>query len=142
MITCKKPSSPSGRTTPGAAEAVVSSATFGVLTTIAAFAPMMFVGGVVAPFFEAMAFVVILCLAFSLVESKLILPAHLAEAHIPPVDEDDLFNPQRPIGVFERIPRAFLKVQRHIQHGLQHLIHKVCGVALSGMRGEFVRMRQ
>ncbi len=99
-------------------------ATFGVLTTIAAFAPMMFVGGVVGPFFEAMAFVIILCLAFSLVESKLILPAHLVHAHIPPVDEDDLFRPQRKIGYFERVPRAFLKIQRHVQHGLHTLIHK------------------
>jgi multidrug efflux pump subunit AcrB len=98
-------------------------ATFGVLTTIAAFAPMMFIGGVVGPFFEAMAFVIILCLAFSLIESKLILPAHLVHAHIPPVDEDDLFRPQRKIGFFERIPRAFLKIQRHVQHGLQALIH-------------------
>jgi multidrug efflux pump subunit AcrB len=99
-------------------------ATFGVLTTIAAFAPMMFVGGVVGPFFEAMAFVIILCLAFSLVESKLILPAHLVHAHIPPVDEDDLFRPQRKIGYVERVPRAFLKIQRHVQHGLHTLIHK------------------
>ena len=105
------------------AHRVAIPATFGVLTTIAAFAPMMFIGGVVGPFFEAMAFVVILCLAFSLVESKLILPSHLVQAHIPPVDEDDLFRPQRAIGYFERIPRAFLKIQRHVQHGLQKLIH-------------------
>ena len=107
------------------AHRVAVPATFGVLTTIAAFAPMLFIGGVVGPFFEAMAFVVILCLAFSLVESKLILPAHLAEAKIPPVDEEDLFNPQRKIGTFERIPRGFLKIQRRVQHGLQHVIHEV-----------------
>jgi len=105
------------------AHRVAIPATFGVLTTIAAFAPMMFIGGVVAPFFEAMAFVVILCLTFSLVESKLILPAHLVQAKIPPIDEDDLFRPQRKIGFVERVPRAFLKIQRHIQHGLQALIH-------------------
>ena len=107
------------------AHRVAIPATFGVLTTIAAFAPMMFIGGIVGPFFEAMAFVVILCLAFSLVESKLILPAHLVHAYIPPVDEDDLFRPQRPIGFFERFPRAFLKVQRHVQHGLHKLIHDI-----------------
>ncbi len=107
------------------AHRVAIPATFGVLTTIAAFAPMMFIGGIVGPFFEAMAFVVILCLAFSLVESKLILPAHLVHAHIPPVDEDDLFRPQRTIGFFERFPRAFLKVQRHVQHGLHKLIHDI-----------------
>ena len=54
-------------------------ATFGVLTTIAAFAPMLFVGGVVSSFLEAIGVVVILCLLFSLIESKLILPAHLAQ---------------------------------------------------------------
>jgi len=106
------------------AHRVAIPATFGVLTTIAAFAPMMFIGGVVAPFFESMAFVVILCLAFSLVESKLILPAHLVQAHIPEIDEDDLFRPQRAIGFIERFPRALLKLQRHVQHGLQSVIHE------------------
>ena len=107
------------------AHRVAIPATFGVLTTIAAFAPMLFIGGIVGPFFEAMAFVVILCLAFSLVESKLILPTHLVHAHIPEIDEDDLFHPQRPIGFVERIPRFFLKIQRHVQHGLHKLIHDI-----------------
>jgi multidrug efflux pump subunit AcrB len=62
------------------AHKVAVPATFGVLTTIAAFAPMLLVGGQVAPFFESIGMVVILCLIFSLVESKLILPAHLAHA--------------------------------------------------------------
>ncbi len=107
------------------AHRVAIPATFGVLTTIAAFAPMLFIGGIAGPFFEAMAFVVILCLAFSLVESKLILPAHLVHAHIPDVDEDDLFRPQRPIALRERVPRGFLKIQRHVQHGLHKLIHDI-----------------
>ena len=59
---------------------VAVTATFGVLTTIAAFAPMLLVGGSLATFLEAVAVVVILCLLFSLIESKLILPAHLAHA--------------------------------------------------------------
>ncbi|MEJ2273620.1 MAG: efflux RND transporter permease subunit, partial [Woeseiaceae bacterium] len=104
------------------AHRVAIPATFGVLTTIAAFAPMMFIGGFVGPFFEAMGFVVMACLFFSLVESKLILPAHLAQASLPRVDEDDLFDPQRQVGFGERIPRAFLKLQRRFQHGLQRLI--------------------
>ncbi|GAA4649219.1 efflux RND transporter permease subunit [Kistimonas scapharcae] len=57
---------------------VVVPAMFGVLTTIAAFAPVLTVGGQAGPFFESIGVVVILCLLFSLVESKLILPAHLA----------------------------------------------------------------
>ena len=105
------------------AHRVAIPATFGVLTTIAAFGPLMFVGGMVAPFFEAMAFVVMLCLMFSLVESKLILPAHLVHASIPDVDEDDLFRPQRRIPLRERPGRAFLKIQRHVQHGLFATIH-------------------
>jgi len=107
------------------AHRVAIPATFGVLTTIAAFTPMLFVGGIAGPFFEAMAFVVILCLIFSLIESKLILPAHLVNAKIPVVDEEDLFHPQRRIGFFERIPRFFLKIQRHVQHGLQKLIYDI-----------------
>lgn len=107
------------------AHRVAIPATFGVLTTIAAFAPLMFVGGMVAPFFEAMAFVVMLCLMFSLVESKLILPAHLVHASVPPVDEDDLFRPQREIPFKERPGRAFLKIQRHVQHGLFAVINNV-----------------
>ncbi|MFQ5548572.1 MAG: efflux RND transporter permease subunit [Woeseia sp.] len=105
------------------AKRVAIPATFGVLTTMAAFAPMLFVGGIVGPWFEAMSVVVMLCLLFSLVESKLILPAHLVHANIKPVDEDDLFHPERKIGRWERVPRFFQKIQRHAQHGLHSLIH-------------------
>ncbi len=105
------------------AKRVAIPATFGVLTTMAAFAPMLFVGGIAGPFFEAMSVVVILCLMFSLVESKLILPAHLVHANIKPIDEKDLFSPQRAIGRWERVPRFFQKIQRRTQHGLHSLIH-------------------
>ncbi len=60
------------------AQRVAVPATFGVLTTIAAFAPLLFIEGQAAAFVSAIAVVVILCLIFSLIESKLILPAHLA----------------------------------------------------------------
>jgi len=105
------------------AHKVAVPATFGVLTTIAAFTPMLFVGGVVGPFFEALSMIVVLCLVFSLIESKLILPAHLVRAKIDPVDEDDLFNPQHDVPLLRRIPRFLLKIQRHAQHGLNSLIH-------------------
>jgi multidrug efflux pump subunit AcrB len=104
------------------AHRVAVPATFGVLTTMAAFAPMLFVGGIVAPFFEAISMVVIFCLFFSLVESKLVLPAHLARARISPIDEDDLFRPRREISWLESIPRFFTRLQRHVQHGLHALI--------------------
>ncbi len=113
------------------AHRVAIPATFGVLTTIAAFAPLLFVGGMAGPFFEAMGFVVILCLAFSLVESKLILPAHLVQANIPDIDEDDLFHPQREIPTREKFGRAFLKIQRHVQHGLHAVINDYYRPALA-----------
>lgn len=80
------------------AHRVAVPATFGVLTTIAAFAPMLFISGGISVFFEAIAIVVILCLVFSLIESKLILPAHLAHArirHIPPESRNILVRVQR-----------------------------------------------
>jgi multidrug efflux pump subunit AcrB len=58
-------------------------ATFGVLTTIVAFSPTLFVDGVFRNFPAACGWVVLLCLTFSLIESKLILPAHLAEMQQP-----------------------------------------------------------
>ncbi len=57
---------------------VATPATFGVLTTAAAFVPMAMENGPNAAFPNAIGFVVVLCLLFSLVESKWILPAHLA----------------------------------------------------------------
>ena len=51
--------------------------TFGVLTTIAAFLPIFWIGGVRGQLFAQIPFIVIPVLLFSLVESKLILPAHL-----------------------------------------------------------------
>lgn len=59
---------------------VATPATFGVLTTIVAFAPTLFVEGIFSVFGLAMGWVVIFCLAFSLIESKWILPAHLAHS--------------------------------------------------------------
>tara|TARA_R110000824_G_scaffold7892_4_gene35881 strand:- start:114010 stop:117144 length:3135 start_codon:yes stop_codon:yes gene_type:complete len=59
------------------ANRVAKPATFGVLTTIVAFLPLMMISGIISAFTAAIGGVVILCLIFSLVESKLILPSHL-----------------------------------------------------------------
>jgi multidrug efflux pump subunit AcrB len=50
---------------------------FGVLTTVAAFVPMLLVPGPMGQAFSVIAWIVILCLMFSLIESQLVLPAHL-----------------------------------------------------------------
>lgn len=57
---------------------VATPATFGVLTTIVAFMPTLFTEGMLSKFPESLGWVVIFCLVFSLIESKWILPAHLA----------------------------------------------------------------
>lgn len=51
--------------------------TFGILTTIAAFMPLAFIEGRLGQIFAPIPAVVIPVLLFSLVESKLVLPAHL-----------------------------------------------------------------
>jgi len=70
---------------------VAMPATFGVLTTIAVFLPFLFGEGPSAAFGKAIGSVVILCLIFSLIESKLLLPAHLVKMKI------TAFNPKNPI---------------------------------------------
>jgi multidrug efflux pump subunit AcrB len=69
------------------AKRVATPATFGVLTTIAVFAPSLFSTGPEGAFFYNISVVVILCLVFSLIESKLILPAHLAHMKFTPIKE-------------------------------------------------------
>ncbi len=54
---------------------------FAVLTTIVAFMPMLFMPGTMGQFSRNVPLVVLGCLAFSLVESLLVLPAHLT--HLP-----------------------------------------------------------
>ncbi len=51
---------------------------FSVLTTVAAFLPLMFVSGTMGKFIKVIPFVVVPILAVSLIESLLILPAHLS----------------------------------------------------------------
>lgn len=60
------------------AKKVAVPATFGVLTTVVAFLPMLAVGGPMGAIWQSIAYVVILALLFSLVESKWILPAHIS----------------------------------------------------------------
>ncbi|ASP46334.1 efflux RND transporter permease subunit [Cognaticolwellia beringensis] len=75
---------------------VAMPATFGVLTTIAVFLPFLFGEGPSSAFGKAIGSVVILCLIFSLIESKLILPAHLVKMKM------KAFNPKNPIDRLRR----------------------------------------
>jgi len=56
--------------------------TFGVLTTVIAFIPLLFVGGGRGPIFSQIPLIVIPVLLFSLIESKLVLPSHLKHINV------------------------------------------------------------
>ncbi len=81
--------------------------TFAVLTTVAAFMPLMFVPGMMGKFFRAIPLVVIPCLLFSLVESLGILPAHLS--HVPK----------------GRAPGRWRRFQSHFAGGLKRFVERV-----------------
>ncbi|MEO0888963.1 MAG: efflux RND transporter permease subunit, partial [Pseudomonadota bacterium] len=94
---------------------VATPATFGVLTTIAVFAPFLLSSGIDSAFFYGIAGVVILCLIFSLIESKLILPAHLAHTNFTPIKVGgwrDNFN-KRFFGFVNGPYRSFVKACTH-----------------------------
>ncbi|WP_144210676.1 efflux RND transporter permease subunit [Shewanella donghaensis] len=59
------------------AQEVAAPVTFGILTTVTAFLPMLFIEGTRGAIFGQIAIVVIPVLLFSLIESKFVLPAHL-----------------------------------------------------------------
>ncbi len=88
---------------------VAMPATFGVLTTIVVFVPFLFGEGPSSAFGKAIGSVVILCLIFSLIESKLILPAHLVKMKIKE------FNPKNPLD----------RVRRWVDMKLKYFIENV-----------------
>ncbi|MPV85472.1 efflux RND transporter permease subunit [Ostreibacterium oceani] len=90
---------------------VSTAATFGVLTTVAAFLPLTTIDGRMGNLLGQIAFVVVFCLLFSLVESKLILPAHLHPIRVPTKPDNN-----RPI--WERI-------QQRTAHGFEQFIEKL-----------------
>jgi multidrug efflux pump subunit AcrB len=63
------------------AQMVARPVVFGVVTTIIAFLPWIFLGGSTSEFTRHITWVVVLALAFSLIESLFILPAHLSGMH-------------------------------------------------------------
>ncbi len=82
-----------------------------VTTTIVAFIPLSYVGGVMGKFISILPMVVIACLSISLVESLFLLPAHLS--HLP-----DLNRPKKQWGIFGLIER----MRNSISEGLENFI--------------------
>jgi len=83
--------------------------TFGVITTMVAFAPLLFVEGSLSNLAAQVPLVVIPVLAFSLVESKLILPSHMST--IKPRDENSI--------------SGFSKIQQNFSRGFENSIIKI-----------------
>lgn len=98
---------------------VAMPATFGVLTTIAAFLPITLDDGPSSAFGQAIGFVVVLCLLFSLVESKLILPAHLAHMKQPKVVKPGSKNP------LDWLRNGVNFIQAKVEVNLSHFITHV-----------------
>ncbi len=83
---------------------------FGVLTTMMAFTPMLGLSGVSGKIWPNIPYIVIPTLFFSLIQSKLVLPAHLAM--LKPHD------PTAPVGWIHRVQRTF-------SHGLETFVDQV-----------------
>ncbi len=84
-----------------------------VTTTIVAFIPLSYVGGTMGKFVAILPVVVISCLLISLIESLLLLPAHLS--HLP-----DLNKPKKLWGPFDLIERG----RAAVSTGLETFIEK------------------
>ena len=87
--------------------------TFAILTTVTAFAPLLFAEGRIGRIMRNIPAVVIAVLVISLVEALLILPAHLASSHGLPRALRMLFGP---------LLHGIEWVRSHAQRGLQRLI--------------------
>ncbi len=83
---------------------------FGVVTTMMAFTPMLGLSGVSGKIWPNIPYIVIPTLMFSLIQSKLVLPAHLAM--LKPYD------PAAPVGWVHRVQRIF-------SHGLENFVDRV-----------------
>ena len=82
---------------------------FGVLTTAVAFTPMLGISGVSGKIWRNIPWIVIPTLLFSLIQSKLILPAHLALLR--PSNNEGSRNP-------------ILKLQRKVAQGMETFVDK------------------
>lgn len=91
---------------------------YGVLTTVAAFAPLLMVPGLMGKFMRVIPIIVITTLGFSLFESLLILPAHLAGSYRRPGGGDS--PPPR-----YAVARAWKRLQTGFTEGLDRFVEGV-----------------
>jgi multidrug efflux pump subunit AcrB len=98
---------------------VITPVVFAVLTTVAAFAPLMFLAGRSGQIWRVIPLIVIPTLLFSLVESLLILPAHLSTIR------EAVKTPRTGIG------RRWAALQASVERGLNSFITRVYDPSLA-----------
>jgi multidrug efflux pump subunit AcrB len=86
-----------------------------VVTSIVAFLPLLFVGGIMGKFIAILPVVVIACLAISLVECLLLLPAHLS--HLP--------DPNAPLTGRNLAVRKLEAVYRGVGSGIEWVVERL-----------------
>jgi multidrug efflux pump subunit AcrB len=96
------------------AQEVALPVVFGVLTTVAAFVPMLMVPGPMGKFMRVVPIIVISALLFSLIESMFVLPSHLAHGKS---DDDD--EPSNALG------RGWRAVRSTVSRSLERFIERV-----------------
>ncbi|WP_394125392.1 efflux RND transporter permease subunit [Vibrio hepatarius] len=124
------------------AKRVATPATFGVLTTMAVFAPFLMSKGIERAFFFGIASIVILCLFFSLIESKLILPSHLAHSKFKPIKKGswrDRFN-TRFFGFINGPYKNFVKWCTHWRWSVFATFVGVLAVSVAMVMASYVRV--
>ncbi|MDP0489880.1 MAG: efflux RND transporter permease subunit [Verrucomicrobiota bacterium JB023] len=104
---------------------------FGVLTTIVAFTPMLFLSGVSGKIWPNIPWVVIPTLLFSLVQSKFVLPAHLSllgpttQGKPKPEARWKSMPSWNPLKWILFVTSGLFAVQRAIANGLERFIEKI-----------------
>jgi len=83
--------------------------TFGVLTTVAAFIPLLLIEGVRGKIFAQIPLIVIPVLLFSIIESKFVLPSHMSHLNF--------FK--------EKKPNIFARMQHKIADGFEWFIERI-----------------
>lgn len=94
---------------------------FGVMTTVAAFMPIIFVPGRLGEFFSIVGIVVCICLAFSIIECMMILPSHLSHRR--------RARDTRP----GRLTRGWLGFQNKLAEGLEDFAEHTYGDRLRAL---------
>lgn len=99
--------------------------TFGVLTTVAAFIPLLLIEGVRGQIFAQIPLIVIPVLLFSIIESKFVLPSHMSHLNF--------FS--------EKKPNIFARMQHKIADGFEWFIeHAYQPVLAAALRNRYLTL--